>query len=67
MKHKLSLAALSVLILGILALIPYLIGYYGEKSEVASETECLPAEQHIEYGINCDSLRIERGIVRKNQ
>jgi murein DD-endopeptidase MepM/ murein hydrolase activator NlpD len=67
MKQKLVIAALSLLILGILALIPYLIGSYIETPEVAAKTEFLPTEQHIEYGINCDSLRIERGIVHKNQ
>jgi murein DD-endopeptidase MepM/ murein hydrolase activator NlpD len=67
MKHKLALVFLTLLILAILALIPYLIGYYSVKPEVIAKTECLPAEQHIEYGINCDSLRIERGVIRKNQ
>jgi murein DD-endopeptidase MepM/ murein hydrolase activator NlpD len=67
MKHKLALGTLTLLIFAILALVPYLIGYYSEKTELVDETECLPAEQHIEYGINCDSLRIERGVVHKNQ
>jgi len=67
MKQKLILGLLILLILGILALIPYLIGYYGEKPAVITETIDFPAEQHFEYGINCDSLRIERGVVRKNQ
>ena len=67
MKQKLVLGFLTLLILGILALIPYLIGYYSEKPDVITENTCLPVEQHIEYGINCDSLRIERGVVRKNQ
>lgn len=67
MKQKLVLGLLTLLILGLLALVPYLIGHYNEKPETAQSPECLPAEQHIEYGINCDSLRIERGIVRKNQ
>jgi hypothetical protein len=44
-----------------------MIGHYGEKPEVASEAIEQPAEQHFEYGINCDSLRIERGVVRQNQ
>jgi murein DD-endopeptidase MepM/ murein hydrolase activator NlpD len=67
MKHKLGLVLLTLLILGILALIPYLIGYYEKKPDKITETNCLPVEQHIEYGINCDSLRVERGVVRKNQ
>jgi murein DD-endopeptidase MepM/ murein hydrolase activator NlpD len=67
MKHKLVLVTLSLLILGILAIVPFLIGYYGEKPVDLCVTECLPSEKHIEYGINCDSLRIERGVVRKNQ
>jgi len=67
MKQKLVLGLLSLLILGILALIPFLIGYYSEKQDIITENICNPVEQHIEYGINCDSLRIERGVVRKNQ
>lgn len=68
MKHKLGLGFLSLLIIAILALIPYLIGYYENKpGNVKTENEEIPTEQHIEYGINCDSLRIERGVVRKNQ
>jgi murein DD-endopeptidase MepM/ murein hydrolase activator NlpD len=67
MKHKLALGFLSVVILGLLALVPYMIGHNGEKQQDTTIAECLPSEQHIEYGINCDSLRIERGVVRKNQ
>jgi murein DD-endopeptidase MepM/ murein hydrolase activator NlpD len=67
MKRKLLLISFSLLILGILALIPYLIGYYSVKQDVVTETIELPSEQHFEYGINCDSLRIERGVVRQNQ
>jgi len=67
MKKKLVFGLLSLLILGTLALIPYLIGNYGKKTESVSEVVGPPCEQHIEYGINCDSLRIERGVVRRNQ
>jgi murein DD-endopeptidase MepM/ murein hydrolase activator NlpD len=67
MKRKLVIGLFFLLVLGVLALIPFLIGYYGEKQAVVTETIELPAEQHFEYGINCDSLRIERGVVRKNQ
>jgi murein DD-endopeptidase MepM/ murein hydrolase activator NlpD len=67
MKQKLYIGTLSLFILSLLALVPFLIKQYGAKPEVAEVIECLPAEQHIEYGINCDSLRIEKGIVRKNQ
>jgi murein DD-endopeptidase MepM/ murein hydrolase activator NlpD len=67
MKRKLLFALVFLLILGILALIPFMIGHYGEKPDVTSEAIEQPAEQHFEYGINCDSLRIERGVVRQNQ
>jgi len=67
MKRKLVLGLLSLLILGILALIPYLIGHYHGNGKMVDEIENLPAEQHIEYGIICDSLQIERGVVRRNQ
>jgi murein DD-endopeptidase MepM/ murein hydrolase activator NlpD len=67
MKRKFLLGSLFLLVLGILALIPFLIGHYGNKQDVITKTIELPAEQHFEYGINCDSLRIERGVVRKNQ
>jgi len=67
MKRKLLTGLFILLILSILALVPFLIGHYSQKTVVITETIDLPAEQHIEYGINCDSLRIERGIVRKNQ
>ena len=67
MKRKLFLVFFIVLILGVLALVPYLIGRYGQKPVVITETIDLPTEQHIEYGINCDSMRVERGVVRKNQ
>lgn len=67
MKRKLLLVLFFLVILGVLALIPFLIGHYSEKPEVVNETIELPAEQHFEYGINCDSLRIEKGIVHKNQ
>jgi murein DD-endopeptidase MepM/ murein hydrolase activator NlpD len=67
MKRKLFVGLLILLIFGILALVPFLISRYGEKPYVITETISLPTEQHLEYGINCDSLRIERGYVRKNQ
>lgn len=67
MKKKLVFAALSILILGILALIPYLISQYADKNDVVAQAEPEPEEQYFEYGINCDSLRVEKGIVRKNQ
>jgi murein DD-endopeptidase MepM/ murein hydrolase activator NlpD len=67
MKKKLALGFLVLLILGLLALIPFLIGYYGENSDEITEVTDPCVEQHIEYGIVCDSLRIERGVVRKNQ
>jgi len=67
MQRKLFLVSFIVLILGILALVPYLIDRYGQKPAVITETIDLPTEQHIEYGINCDSMRVERGVVRKNQ
>jgi murein DD-endopeptidase MepM/ murein hydrolase activator NlpD len=67
MKQKLALVFIISLILGILALIPYYIGRYNDKPVIVSESTELPAEQHIEYGINCDSLRVERGVVRQNQ
>jgi murein DD-endopeptidase MepM/ murein hydrolase activator NlpD len=66
MKKKLILGVIGLLILGALALVPYLIGHYSPEPETALTT-APPCEQHIEYGINCDSLRIERGVVRKNQ
>jgi len=66
MKKKLLFGAVGLLIFGALALVPYLIGHYSPKPEVAL-TAPTPCEQHIEYGINCDSLSIERGFVRKNQ
>lgn len=66
MKKKLLFGVIGLLILGALALIPYLIGHYSPKPEVTLTAEP-PCDQHIEYGINCDSLRIERGVVRKNQ
>jgi len=67
MKRKLLFALVVLLILGILAFIPFLIGHYAERQQVTTETIELPAGQHFEYGINCDSLRIERGVVRQNQ
>ncbi|MCU0370268.1 MAG: peptidoglycan DD-metalloendopeptidase family protein [Bacteroidales bacterium] len=67
MKHKFILGLLSLLILGISSVIPYLIRYYSEKPDIAVSVASPPVEQHLEYGINCDSLRIERGVVRKNQ
>lgn len=67
MKKKLVVAAISIFILGILAIIPYLIGEYSGKSKSDIQPVAEPVEQHFEYGINCDSLRIEKGVVRKNQ
>jgi murein DD-endopeptidase MepM/ murein hydrolase activator NlpD len=67
MKRKLALGLLSILTLGLLALIPYLIGHYGHRPETAQVNAAPPCEQHIEYGIICDSMRIERGVVRNNQ
>jgi murein DD-endopeptidase MepM/ murein hydrolase activator NlpD len=67
MKQKLVLGIFILLILGILALVPYLIGHYNEKPVIISASTELPVEQHIEYGINCDSLRVEKGVVRQNQ
>jgi murein DD-endopeptidase MepM/ murein hydrolase activator NlpD len=67
MMRKLFSVFIILLILGILALVPYLISQNDSKKEVKTEASAIPAEQHIEYGINCDSLRIERGVVRKNQ
>lgn len=67
MKKNLVLGLSGLMILGMLALIPYLVGYYGKKPAAVPETLSTPCEQHFEYGINCDSLRIERGVVRKNQ
>ncbi len=67
MKQKLTISSLILLIIGILTLISYLIGSQDNKPVVPAESVGLPVEQHIEYGINCDSLRIERGVVRQNQ
>jgi murein DD-endopeptidase MepM/ murein hydrolase activator NlpD len=67
MKQKLIIGTFSLLVLAIFALVPFLIKEYGEKPEIAAVIESLPGDQHLEYGINCDSLHIERGIVRKNQ
>lgn len=60
MKKKLVIATLSILILGILALIPYLISQFPDNSNAIVQTECEPEEQYIEYGINCDSLHVEK-------
>jgi murein DD-endopeptidase MepM/ murein hydrolase activator NlpD len=67
MKRKLALGLLSLLVLSILAIIPYLVDRYSSTPEETSEQIFIPVEQHVEYGIICDSLRIERGVVRKNQ
>jgi murein DD-endopeptidase MepM/ murein hydrolase activator NlpD len=67
MTKKLVLGALSLFILGMLALVPYIISLNDEKTELAAEVAVVPVEQHIEYGINCDSLRVEKGVVRNNQ
>jgi murein DD-endopeptidase MepM/ murein hydrolase activator NlpD len=67
MKKKLALSTLSLLFIAFLALVPYLIRTFDNKPAGITETISLPVEQHIEYGINCDSLRIERGVVRQNQ
>lgn len=67
MKKKLVFGALSLGILGLTLLLSYYISSHNEKPAVISEKEILPVEQHIEYGINCDSLRVERGYVRQNQ
>ncbi len=66
MKKKLLFGAIGLLILSALALVPYLISLDTPSKEVA-QVIAPTCEQHIEYGINCDSLRIERGVVRKNQ
>jgi murein DD-endopeptidase MepM/ murein hydrolase activator NlpD len=67
MKQKLVIAAISLFTLSILAIIPFLDGHLKKVPEVAVKTEAIPEEKHMEYGINCDSLRIERGVIRKNQ
>jgi murein DD-endopeptidase MepM/ murein hydrolase activator NlpD len=66
MKQKLAIGSLILLILGTLALLPYLMNYQDKKPATVESID-QPVEQHFEYGINCDSLRIERGVVRKNQ
>lgn len=66
MKKKLLFGAIGLLILSALALFPYLISLDTQQTETAQVIAPV-CEQHIEYGINCDSLRIERGVVRKNQ
>jgi len=66
MKKKLLFGIAGLLVLGALALIPYLISLNSPRPEI-SESIIPACPQHIEYGINCDSLSIERGIVRKNQ
>lgn len=67
MKKRYLYGLLSVIVLGLSILLPYL--FPDQKSHVATEAqpESLSVEQHIEYGINCDSLRVEKGIVRQNQ
>lgn len=67
MKKKLVFGALSLGILGLTLLLSYYISSHNEKPQVIPEAEVLPVEQHLEYGINCDSLRVERGFVRQNQ
>jgi murein DD-endopeptidase MepM/ murein hydrolase activator NlpD len=66
MKKKILFGIAGLLVLGALALIPYLISLNSPRPEI-SESIIPACPQHIEYGINCDSLSIERGIVRKNQ
>jgi len=67
MNKKFTIALIALISLVLLALIPYLIGRYADNNEDVAYTEPIPVEQHIEYGINCDSLTVERGVVRKNQ
>jgi murein DD-endopeptidase MepM/ murein hydrolase activator NlpD len=66
MKKKLLYGALGLLILGASALIPYLIDQLTPTTQVAA-TIAPPVEQKLVYGINCDSLHIEKGVVRKDQ
>ncbi|HOX76722.1 MAG TPA: peptidoglycan DD-metalloendopeptidase family protein [Bacteroidales bacterium] len=67
MKKRYLYGLLSLIVLGLSILLPYLMP--DQKSHVTTEAqpESLSVEQHIEYGINCDSLRVEKGIVRQNQ
>lgn len=67
MKKKLVFGALSLGILGLTLLLSYYISSHNEKPQVIPEAEVLPVEQHLEYGINCDSLRVERGFVRQDR
>ncbi len=66
MKKRILYLATGLLILGSIAVTPYIIRQFTPEPTVA-EIVTEPAPQIIEYGINCDSLRIEKGVVRKNQ
>lgn len=50
----------------LLVSVPYLI-YVLSPGEPKIVEEMPPAEEHFEYGIAVNSLRVEKGIVRKNQ
>ncbi len=67
MKRKLFIVLFLLIILTLLTIGPILINRNELSKEVTTHTLLPPPEEHFEYGICVDSLRIEKGYVRKNQ
>jgi len=67
MRKKLITFFIILLILGLLTIIPLWINQVQSRKTVVTQTIQPPPEEHYEYGIQVDSLRLEKGFVRKNQ
>ena len=67
MRRKLIISGFLLVTLGLLIVFPILINReLLTKPEIIQLIE-VPSEEHFEYGICTDSLKIEKGFVRKNQ
>jgi murein DD-endopeptidase MepM/ murein hydrolase activator NlpD len=67
MRRKLIISFFLLITLAVLTIGPILINQYLNSLSVVTQTVLPPPEEHFEYGICVDSLRIEKGFVRKNQ
>jgi murein DD-endopeptidase MepM/ murein hydrolase activator NlpD len=66
MRRKLITSFLLLIALGLLIAVPLWINH-AQSRKVVTQTIEPPPEVHYEFGIAVDSLRMERGFVRKNQ
>jgi murein DD-endopeptidase MepM/ murein hydrolase activator NlpD len=67
MRRKLAISFLLLIVLGLLAALPILINREMSSKTVVTQTIEPIAAENYEYGIRVDSLRVEKGFVRKNQ